>query len=339
MKTILPSLLALTPDPFQKALLLSYRRLRDQIELLQSFAYDWHRYRLFSGVFREYERGPLEARIIKTYHRIEKGLALAKPKPGFGVDAVNGLLTDLELFVSRFGANHSTERALNTLREYALFNQRQNSDVKWLLPRLHLLAERCDRHDREGGTRLVHRDDILRDGRIDLRAFFASRCSVRHFSAERIEDDLIREAVMMAKKAPSVCNRESGGVYVVTTPAMKEQLLCLQNGNRGFGDQADRVLVITSRLDTFLTTGERYQAWIDGGMFAMSLVYALHSLGIGSCCLNWSVEPRQDKSIHAIPGIPADQNVIMMLAIGNLPPELRIAQSPRRPVDEVLHFI
>lgn len=339
MKTFLRSLLALAPDAVRKPALSSYRRLRDQIELLQSFAYDWQRYRHFSGVFREHERGPLEARIIKTYHRIEKGLALAKPKPGFGVEAVTGLLNDLEFFVSHFGANHSTERALNTLREYASFNQHHMVNIDWLLSRLDALEEQCSGGCHEGGTRLVSRVQILRDSRIDLSAFFAARFSIRQFSADPVDEHTIRAAVMMAKKSPSVCNREAGGVFVATSPAMKERLLRLQNGNRGFGDQADRVLVITSRLDTFLTTGERYQAWIDGGMFAMSLVYALHSLGVGSCCLNWSVDPTLDRSIHAIPGIPADHAVIMMLAIGNLPSELRVAQSPRRPVDEVLHFL
>ena len=71
----------------------------------------------------------------------------------------------------------------------------------------------------------------------------------------------------------------------------------------------------------------------------MSFIYALHSLGVGSCCLNWSVEPRLDEAIRQIRGLPPDHAVIMLLAIGLLPPELLVAQSPRRPVEQVLHFI
>lgn len=339
MKSILHFLLTLTPMRFRDGLISAYRRFRDQVNLLRSFMYDWRQYRQYSGLFQERARGPLEARIIKTFHRIEKGLALSNPKPAFGIEAVSSLLADLEIYLSRYGDNYSTQRAINTLREYISFNQKVNGDVEWLRAKFQMIQDQSGCSINDGGTKIVTKNDILRDSHIDLRAFFLSRYSIRQFSPEPIDDELIKSAVVMAKKTPSVCNRESAGVYVASSPGIKRQLLDLQNGNRGFGDQADRILVITSRLDTFLTVGERYQAWIDGGMFSMSLIYALHSLGIGSCCLNWSVEPPQDKSMHAVPGIPSDHAIIMLLAIGNLPSELRVAQSPRRPVDEVLHFL
>ena len=63
----------------------------------------------------------------------------------------------------------------------------------------------------------------------------------------------------------------------------QQQVIAVQ-GNAGFGDRVPLVLVITSDLQTFFAPEERNQAWIDGGMFAMSLVHALHSLGLASCC-------------------------------------------------------
>ena len=191
----------------------------------------------------------------------------------------------------------------------------------------------------EGGTVLVERARIHAAARLDLADFFARRHSIRQFSAEPVAAVLVAQAVAMAQKTPSVCNRESGMVHAAFEPGIKERLLALQNGNRGFGDQAGCVLVVTSRLDTFLSVGERYQGWIDGGMFAMSLVYALHSLGLGSCCLNWSVEPEADIALRRVGGIPDDQLVIMLLAVGHLPERLRVAQSPRRPLDDVLKIL
>lgn len=97
--------------------------------------------------------------------------------------------------------------------------------------------------------------------------------------------------------------------------------------------------MITARLDCFLTVEERYQHWIDGGLFAMSLIYALHSLGLGSCCLNWSVAPATDRAFKEAAGIADDQSIIMLLAVGHLPERLRVARSERRPLDEVLVHI
>ena len=48
------------------------------------------------------------------------------------------------------------------------------------------------------------------------------------------------------------------------------------------------LLIIAMDLKAFVPAHERYQHWIDGGMFSMSIIYALHSLGLSSCCLNWS---------------------------------------------------
>ncbi|MBT9494513.1 MAG: nitroreductase family protein [Paucibacter sp.] len=173
-----------------------------------------------------------------------------------------------------------------------------------------------------------------------MSQFFAQRYSVRQFDpAAVVEEQLIEQAVRMAQKTPSVCNRESGTVFAVRDKARMNKLLALQNGNRGFGDQAGLLMIITSRQDTFLSPGERYQAWIDGGLFAMSLIYALHSLGLGSCCLNWSVEPEADLALKAASGIPADHAVIMMLAVGHLPEQFRVASSPRRPLTDVLHYL
>lgn len=340
MASLVRSLLSYLPTSVQVAAVSSYRRSRDHVKLARAFLYDWSNYRRDSGFLQQHVQGVIEARIIKAYHRVEKGLALPAPRPGFGRDAVLSVLDGVDTYLQRFGSSHTTARALHALGEYANFGRASGSDLTWLDSRMaRLEKDRADMPESEGGTRIVHRDEIHAKGRRDLSAFFSSRYSIRHFSGEPVDDELIRQAVLMAKKAPSVCNREAGCVYVASDANKKQQLLALQNGNRGFGEHADRIIVITSRMDTFLTVGERYQCWIDGGLFAMSLVYAMHSLGLGTCCLNWSVEPKTDLALKRISGIPKDHAIIMLLAVGHLPDTLRVAQSPRRPLKEVLHFI
>src|SRR3546814_20513526 len=90
------------------------------------------------------------------------------------------------------------------------------------------------------------------------------------------------EAVELALHSPSVCNRQASYVYCLQSREIIDRALSLQNGNRGFGHEIPCLLILCTDLSAFDTAGERYQHWIDGGMFSMSLVWALHALGYSS---------------------------------------------------------
>ena len=68
----------------------------------------------------------------------------------------------------------------------------------------------------------------------------------------------------------------------------------------------------------------------------MSLIYALHSKGLGTCCHNWSKEHAIDRKFKAFLGMPQSETIILALAVGNLPDEIQVAQSCRKPLGEVL---
>jgi nitroreductase len=319
-----------------------WHRLRDEAGLWRALRYDHRRYRRAAGLFRPQHLPSALASLIKATHRIEKGLALRAPRPGFGRDAIDTALADAHTVLRLRGPQLGVAWLVSTLDEYRQFHQRLGQDVAWVVPAHEALrASLAAAHTpaAAAGTLEVTKEAIHGAAQLDLRAFFDSRYSVRQFSDEPVAPELIERAVAMAQKAPSVCNRQSGGVVVATAPATKRKLLALQNGNRGFGEEAAAVLLVTSRLDTFLSVGERYQGWIDGGLFAMSLIYALHSLGLGSCCLNWSVEPEADRALQRAAGLADDRLVIMMIAVGHLPQRLRVAHSPRLPLSDVLSFL
>ena len=144
---------------------------------------------------------------------------------------------------------------------------------------------------------------------------------------------LITEAVEMARKTPSVCNRQGQRVHVFEDGP---GALRWQPGNKGFGHLASRALVVTADLQAFSGPGERNQPFVDGGMFAMSLLYALHAKGLGACPLAWSMRPREDRAMRRALGIPDEEAVIMFISVGHLPETLAVAQSHRMPIE---HFM
>jgi nitroreductase len=282
---------------------------------------------------RQGDREVYYARIMRDAHRLEKGLALPTPEPGYGSAVVKRLLTLLAHYRSRFGQSGITDLASAAIKEHAEFNgidPLTDQDLSGTVRQAQSYTL--------GGTQTVLRADVHTHCKRDLSSFFAYRHSVRVFDSAPVDADTIRAAVTMALKTPSVCNRQSWRVHVLMSEAMKKRALSFQNGNRGFGHLVPAVLIVTSDLRSFLEPSERYQCWIDGGLFAMSLNYALHSLGLGACMLNWSVDASVDAALRQEIGIPAHEAIITFMAVGHLPEQFKVARSHRRAIEEVLTF-
>lgn len=315
------------------------RRMMFFLSLLSNYTYDCKRFVSSSSASGSVNtRTQLLALITMDYHRIEKGLALRAPRVGFGNKVIQRLLFNLSKYQEQYDFDESVQIALNALFAYYYFNLENGFKDEGLHETLLELSGRTcslEKYTDQGGVIDITKQAILAAAPLNPKLFFHSRYSIRQFSTSEVDMDLIEQAVEMAQKTPSVCNRQSSKVYVFSKED-KQKALSFQNGNRGFGDQANKVLIVVSNLQCFTKIGERNQGWIDGGMYAMSLVYALHALGLGTCCLNWSVEYSVDQALKAATGIKNYEAVIMMIAVGHLPDELTVAQSPRKKVDEVL---
>lgn len=309
--------------------------------------YDHGRYLRYSNSLRGSTNDPakLETMLIFYYHKIEKALALPDVKPIFGLSYIGKLLDLLEKWANEVG----DFAAVPFQAGYAaLFHYREQvqdalaASQPVLLHRIDQVLAAYEPYvsgQSWGGAMPVTAAEITRD---ELWTSFAdlvhSRHSVREFVAHRVPETEIEAAVGLAQRTPSVCNRQSWRVHVFSTAEDKQRILHYQNGNAGFGHLADRVLLLTADLRTFVSSGERNQAFTDGGMFAMSLIYALHARGIASCPLNLSLSFSADRALHQAAGIPAWETPIMMVAIGYPPPQLRVAVSARQAMAKILFF-
>lgn len=312
--------------------------------LVPNIIYDTRRYLIFSGINRSnINKGQQSARIIMSYHQIEKGLSLSDPRPGFGKDAIVRLIDELQPFLNAYGVAPPATTGLAVLREYFAFNERAGCDVDDVRKKYDKLKDtfQLDNYDLQkwtGGTILVSRNEIEAKRNINFKEFFNSRHSVRHYTGDNISNEIIKEATEIAMKTPSVCNRQAWRVHSYSNRKDIDLLLRIQNGSRGFGEQSSVVLVVTCDLTCFVEVSERYQAWIDGGMFSMSLCLALHSLGYGACCLNWSKERSTDIEFRRTFKLPDSEQVIMLISVGTLPQYFQVATSQRSDVDRLLTF-
>ena len=76
--------------------------------------------------------------------------------------------------------------------------------------------------------------------------------------------------------------------------------------------------------------------YVDGGIYVMNLLYALHYYHIGACTLNWSVTPDTDHELKKILAIDETEAVVALIAIGHVPNEFKVAASHRLNVSSIM---
>ncbi|WP_345242036.1 nitroreductase family protein [Pontibacillus salipaludis] len=281
----------------------------------------------------------MESDLIFFYHKIEKGLSLPSPRVGFGKTNVKHLLNLLKVYSEEYGWDMTAQVSLNTLWAYYEFNKEHGLILDDLLADMELLGKSRNssignKTTSTGGVTSISKAEIER-ANVNFKDFAYSRYSLRSFSPGEIDNSLIKDSVAIAQKTPSVCNRQSWKVYVYEGDK-KKRVLSHQNGNAGFGDSADKVLLVTADLQDFRGPKERNQAYIDGGLFSMSLIYALHSHNIGTCALNLSLDHKDERKLKADVQIPESEVTLMMIALGNFPDNFYVADSKRRDISTVL---
>jgi len=282
--------------------------------------------------------------MIATCHVLEKGLSMPEGRPRFGAAMVSALHQLMQEYETKGGSccDPHFQSSLEALEGYLNRHDELKVDVADILTP----AIREDMKRWRTGCTVEHlgvlhftRDSFFSDAQAPFPEFNDSRRSCRHFDPSiLVERPPIVEAVRMALRSPSACNRQPARVYAVTDKSAVERCMELHNGSRGFSHLIPALLIVSARMDVFTGPGERYESYIDGGLFSMSLMYALHHQRLGCVPLNWSVAPAQDRRLKALVGIPDSENVIMLLAIGYPAEKFSIPQSSRRHLNEVLEF-
>ncbi|WP_068297801.1 nitroreductase family protein [Pararhodobacter sp. CCB-MM2] len=303
-----------------------WSRLRAEGAFWQGVVYDALRFRRHAWLHRVRSPESRNARMLADAHFLEYGMALREARPGFGLARSERLAGDLIE-----GGQHEAagQIGLATLRDWAAFN-RGTTLPDGIAPALALPGG----EDIAAGVRQTDGGGAFGD----YLAFARSRHSVRQFAPGPVPEAAIRRAVAAAQAAPSSCNRQTCTAHVWTDRALIDRVRRHQAGNRTFGHELGGIAVITSDLRHWEHAGERYQPWIDGGLFAMSLCHGLHAEGLGTCFLNWSVTPATDRGLRAELGLDETQLVIVLLGFGLMPDRVSVCASPRLPEGEALRL-
>jgi len=269
---------------------------------------------LFSSTFSDSINSKL-SNLSMASHVLEKGITMPNRRLGFGFDRVRDIIHKCNEIISLYGKSHvELQAALATLKQYLHIHveaEHQLPDdiiigIESLMKDLVTSGETCY---------YTTCEDYFKKP-VDFLEFAQSRRSVRWFEDSHIDEKTLYKAIHLAQTAPSTCNMQTTRVKIVSSPLQKELLCKLQNGNRGFGDKADKWLLITSDLRCWSHVGP-HDPFLDAGIFTMNLLYALHYYGIVACTLNAHLSIQHRKTLQKAFGYPESEVPMVFVAIGN----------------------
>lgn len=278
----------------------------------------------------------LLANIIRNYHVIEKGLTMPERRLGFGKERLENLIFDCQKYIKQYNSSdQQLQHAIDVVDEYKRLHEMGHyqlpSNLIILIDNLITYRIKYEIHNQIE----ISKDEYFLNVKNSFDKFSNSRSSVRNYSIEELSLDRILSALSLANNYPSACNRQTVRTYVYTDKEIISSILKVQGGNRGFGHLAQKLIVMTADLGVFISAAERNQAYVDGGIYAMNLLYSLHFNQIAACILNCSHAPEKDIEMRKLCGVKTSEVFIAMVSCGNPPEVFQIAKSKRHNLEKV----
>jgi len=280
----------------------------------------------------------VETRLAFDIHRLEKGLSHVHFRLGFGkgvLSEISKRLVLLEKADPEYSVNPLYIQGLAVLHEYQRRHEEQGYDlaqVEAMFPESIWRAAqeyKVDDSAVNAGSFVMESASKVNNLSVDFVQLAQNRYSVREYASKPVSQDLLDKVYEVSMETPSVCNRQATRVYQIADPEKIKAALNIQGGFHGY-DMPPVLLLVTSDIRAFMNNGERNEPFVDGGLFSMSLLYALEAYGLAACPLNAMFSLSQDRKTRALLHIPDYELPVMYIAVGNFPESIPVCRSTRR---------
>lgn len=313
-------------------------------DLFSNFLNDFNLYYKYSHIFKINNLNKIEAKIILNYHSVEKGFLFKNIKSRFAKQRIinlHELLMDqsvidncnlsqikvaYQVMCEYYELHLKLDENINdyfTVEQYAFYK--------------NILSQTNDLHFSSAIG--YQYDEFYKFNQCSFEDFSNSRRSIRNFTGEIVDIELVEQAIKLASNAPSVCNRQSSKVYLVDDKHKIDKVLEIQGGFDGYIKNVNQLLILTVDRNYFYNVGERNQFYIDGGVFLMNLLYSLHYYKIANCPANWGKLVKEEKLLENYIKIPESEKIICMIPIGIADNNFKVTLSKRRDVKEIFKHL
>lgn len=149
---------------------------------------------------------------------------------------------------------------------------------------------------------------------MEVKEALLARRSVRKFTDEPVSDEHIEELLHAAMSGPSACNKRPWEFYVVTNPAILEEL---RSASRFSGIKAPLAMVVCGNLKHALPM-QMAEFWIqDCSAATENILLRATDLGLGAVWCGMYPQKRPEKRVRELLGIDEKQIALNIIYIGH----------------------
>lgn len=274
--------------------------------------------------------------IIFNTHSLEKGMSHFKLRP-FGKQKIKVIIDLLkkQLSFENYEKLFSFINGINSLREY----KKVYEEHKWIdNPEYKEVSEFLAKYEKiieqRTGAYVMTKEELKIDYNIDYNKFIKSRHSTRNYKNMPLKIEDIQKAVNMAKYSASACNRQYIKVHYYPKGKMRQNVIDYSLGKGGLYLEGVNTFIITFDVNGLIGGGERNQGYFNAGLFSTNFVNALHSLGIGTCFIQFANSVEEEEKLKELNEIPSSERIAVILYAGYYDDKSIFCVSPRKDFEE-----
>jgi len=280
----------------------------------------------------------------RNVHRLEKALIMRPRRAVFAADYIEETVEFYRAMGRRSLAGDEgfdrpeLEWARDVLAEYfaAITGENAKIAAAKLSFEAQIAQEGRDAPSREFVPRAKQQLSTI--GYDEVLALAQQRRSVRWYEDRPVPRELFDQALLVAREAPTACNRLPYEFRIFDDPAMVRTVAGLPFGTAGFSQGIQSVVVVVGKLSSYFSPRDRHAIYVDSSLAAMSFLFALESLGLSSTVINWpDLEPLEHK-MQKLLGLDFSDRVVMLIAVGYADPEGLVPYSKKKDLDTIRSF-
>ncbi len=285
-----------------------------------------------------------EVLLRRNVHRLEKGLIMKDRREIFAVDYIENTVKVFKTLVGNSSkkkaeaivdtdlllwANDVFTEYFNTVSDHPRINNAEK------------IFKKIDfKSDRKPEKIPYKREDSVFSG-ISYEDFYKltqQRRSIRWFKDKKVSREVVDKAVKAAIKSPSACNRLPFKFKIYNDPKMASKVAKIPFGTSGYAENIPAVAVLIGEMDNYFSARDRHLIYIDASLAAMTFMFALETLGLGSTAINWPDFELLEWKLQKKLKLTVDQRPIMFIAFGYPDPEGKIPYSQKKSLNEILEY-
>jgi len=274
----------------------------------------------------------------RSIHRLEKGLSIRPMKSIFALDYIKQTVEAYVRIEKKYLLDSEAIWARDVLKVYfeVVGDNPIIADARSEFEKFNKENELNDIHRAE--RHVPYRKLEAAQSTIGYEEFLSltkARRSVRWYSPEPVDRALIDKAIFAATYSPSACNRQPFEFRVIDDPALLKKVVMLPGGITAFADNIPVMIAIIGKQRAYPYPKDRHLIYIDGSLAAMSFMYALETLGLSSCAINWPDIKQREISAKKILNLKDDERIIMWISLGYASEDGMIPYSSKIPLDYI----